>query len=99
MLRRLAIIKAAQGMGITLEDIGSLFAGFSDQANISPKDVEGLISLWKDLVQKKIDELIIFREQIDGCIGCGCLSNAQCPIRNKNDHLGKNNSGAVLLRL
>jgi MerR family redox-sensitive transcriptional activator SoxR len=38
------------------------------------------------------------RDQLDGCIGCGCLSLDQCPLRNPQDKLGKTEgAGATIL--
>jgi hypothetical protein len=37
------------------------------------------------------------RDQLDGCIGCGCLSMQECPLRNPLDALGAEGPGARLL--
>ncbi|VWC69495.1 Redox-sensitive transcriptional activator SoxR [Burkholderia aenigmatica] len=45
--------------------------------------------------------MIVAREkryQMDGCIGCGCLSMKDCPLRNPGDALRERGQGAVLLQ-
>ena len=43
------------------------------------------------------ETLTRLRNDLDGCIGCGCLSMRDCPLRNPGDRLGQQGSGAVLL--
>jgi MerR family redox-sensitive transcriptional activator SoxR len=37
------------------------------------------------------------RDYLDGCIGCGCLSVRQCPLRNPWDVLSEQGAGPRLL--
>lgn len=43
---------------------------------------------------QQIMNLLKLRQQLDQCIGCGCLSLDQCPLRNPDDQLGKESAGA-----
>ncbi|MNL76636.1 Redox-sensitive transcriptional activator SoxR [compost metagenome] len=49
------------------------------------------------MLTDRIRSLVQLRDQLDGCIGCGCLSMADCPLRNPSDHLSQLGEGAVLL--
>ena len=50
--------------------------------------------LKKALLDEKIIKLLQLRQQLDWCIGCGCLSMNECPLRNPNDQLGEQSAGA-----
>jgi len=97
VLRRIAVIKAAQTMGITLDEIKHTLATLPDQRTPTQKDWAALSKQWQTQLDERIAYMQRLRDRVDGCIGCGCLSMSKCPIYNKNDHLGENQSGAVLL--
>ena len=52
---------------------------------------------WRDMLDERIRSLVQLRDQLEGCIGCGCLSMEDCPLRNPGDRLGEFGDGAVLL--
>ncbi|MDY7803425.1 hypothetical protein U0E23_13255 [Burkholderia stagnalis] len=52
---------------------------------------------WRDLLNERIRKLTQLRDQMDGCIGCECLSMKDCPLRNPGDQLSERGQGAVLL--
>ena len=97
VLRRIAVIKAAQAMGITLDEIKQTLATLPDQRTPTQKDWSALSKHWQAQLDERIAYMQRLRDRVDGCIGCGCLSMSKCPIYNKNDHLGENQSGAVFL--
>ena len=97
VLRRMAVIKAAQAMGITLDEIKHTLATLPEQRTPTQKDWSALSKQWQAQLDERIAYMQRLRDRVDGCIGCGCLSMSKCPIYNKNDHLGENQSGAVLL--
>ena len=97
VLRRIAVIKAAQAMGITLEEVKQTLATLPDERTPTKKDWSALSKQWQTQLDERIAFMQRLRERVDGCIGCGCLSMEKCPIYNKDDYLGENQSGAVLL--
>ncbi|KPH65414.1 transcriptional regulator [Pseudoalteromonas porphyrae] len=97
VLRRVAVIKAAQTMGITLDDIKSTLDTLPEQRTPTKKDWSALSKKWQAQLDERIAYMQRLRDKVDGCIGCGCLSMNNCPIYNKDDHLGDEQSGAVLL--
>nr|WP_306301952.1 redox-sensitive transcriptional activator SoxR [Acetobacter persici] len=97
VLRRVSFVKAAQSLGISLGEILSLLKPFPSTEKLSAEDVSNMISLWKNMLQDRIERLTILSQHIDKCIGCGCLSRADCPLINDNDHLQSRGKGAVLL--
>ncbi|WP_166421039.1 redox-sensitive transcriptional activator SoxR [Pseudoalteromonas sp. Z1A8] len=97
VLRRVAVIKAAQAMGITLDEIKNTLATLPDNRTPTKQDWSALSKHWQAQLDEQITHMQRLRDRVDGCIGCGCLSLKSCPIYNKDDHLGDKESGAVLL--
>lgn len=97
VLRRIAIIKVAQRAGIPLKEIAAALATLPDLRTPTAEDWAKLSVKWKDDLNDRIARLTRLRDQLDGCIGCGCLSIDKCPLRNPYDELGKQGSGPRLL--
>eukprot|EP01031_Cornospumella_fuschlensis_P017455 gene17455-21347_t len=60
-------------------------------------DWHALSARWKAELDERIRRLTQLRDQLDGCIGCGCLTMEVCPLRNPGDELSDLGSGPVLL--
>jgi MerR family redox-sensitive transcriptional activator SoxR len=97
VLRRIAVIKAAQKVGINLDSIKSAIATLPNNRTPSKNDWEKLGTLWRDQLNDKISYLEKLRDSMTSCIGCGCLSMKSCPLYNKDDHLSIKGLGAVIL--
>ena len=97
VVRRVSVIKAAQKMGISLEDIREAFSGLPDQRTPTLRDWEKLSKRWRNELDWRIAYLERLRDSLAGCIGCGCLSMNTCPIYNEQDRLGAEGSGPVIL--
>ncbi|MFP5318498.1 MAG: redox-sensitive transcriptional activator SoxR [Acidimicrobiia bacterium] len=83
-LRRLAFIQVAQRVGLSLEEIGRALASLPGDAPTA-KDWRGLSAAWRPLLDERIRLLAGLRDDLDGCIGCGCLSIEHCRLRNPGD--------------
>ncbi|KFD25124.1 redox-sensitive transcriptional activator [Yokenella regensburgei ATCC 49455] len=97
VLRYVAIIKIAQRIGIPLSTISEGFGVLPEGHKLSPKDWASLSSQWREELNSRIHTLVALRDQLDGCIGCGCLSRTDCPLRNPGDKLGEKGPGAHFL--
>lgn len=97
VLRRVAVIKAAKKVGLTLEEIKASFALLPEQRTPTVKDWEKLAKSWKAALNAKIQNLENLRDSLTSCIGCGCLSLRKCPLYNPDDKLADKGDGAVLL--
>ena len=97
VLRRVAVIKAAQKVGISLDDIREALNTLPDSRTPNQQDWEKLSASWQRALDERIAYLRRLRDYMDGCIGCGCLSMAKCPLYNPEDKLGGSGTGAVLL--
>lgn len=97
VLRRISVIKAAQKIGISLEEIKTALSALPEKRTPDTRDWEILASHWRKDLDARITYLEKLRDSLSGCIGCGCLSMKNCPIYNADDKLAKEGPGAVLL--
>ena len=93
VLRRVAVIKVAQRMGVPLAEIAQALAHLPGNRVPGKKDLGKLSSHWKEQLDERIATLTQLRNQLDSCIGCGCLSLKVCPLRNHEDCLGDQGAG------
>ena len=82
MVRRIAIIKIAQRVGISLKEVQDIFIDLPKNKSATKKDWQRMSIKWHEQLNEKISSLLLLRDQLDQCIGCGCLSLKQCPLRN-----------------
>jgi MerR family transcriptional regulator, redox-sensitive transcriptional activator SoxR len=97
VLRRVAVIKVAQRTGISLADIRKALATLPEKRTPTDQDWKNLSARWREQLNDRIERLMRLRDQMDGCIGCGCLSLRTCPLRNPWDRLGADGPGPRLL--
>lgn len=94
VLRRVAIIRIAQEVGISLAEIGEALASLPEGRTPTRDDWGLLSTAWRDALDHKIAQLKKLRDGLTDCIGCGCMSIDKCPLRNKNDRLAREGTGA-----
>ncbi len=97
VLRRVAVIKVAQRIGISLASISAALAALPAERTPAAADWARMSRLWRAELDERITRLTRLRDQLDGCIGCGCLSIKACKLRNPLDELGDRGNGAQLL--
>jgi MerR family redox-sensitive transcriptional activator SoxR len=97
VLRRVAVIKVAQRIGIPLASIGTALASLPEGRTPTAADWAQLSSVWRKELDERIAQLTRLRDQLDSCIGCGCLSIEACRLRNPLDELSDQGSGPQLL--
>ena|SRR5579859_8191924 len=97
MLRRVALIKVAQRTGIPLAEIKAALDSLPMNRAPSVEDWRRLSAGWRADLDTRIRTLTAMRDQLDSCIGCGCLSLGECPLRNPGDQLAERGPGAHLL--
>ncbi|PHM36743.1 transcriptional regulator [Xenorhabdus mauleonii] len=98
VLRYLAIIKVAQSAGIPLKEIQEVLCQFPPNSNLTAEQWQVISSQWRDTLNNRINMLTKLRNHLNSCIGCGCLSLTDCPLRNPNDILGEKGTGAIILK-
>jgi MerR family redox-sensitive transcriptional activator SoxR len=97
VLRRVAVIKVAQRAGIPLARIRAALATLPDERTPNAADWARLSAAWREELDSRIARLTRLRDQLDDCIGCGCLSIERCPLRNPFDRLAEEGPGPRLL--
>lgn len=97
VLRRVAVIKVAQSTGLPLATIRNALESLPEGRVPTVKDWTRLSATWRADLDDRIAKLTRLRDQLNGCIGCGCLSLKTCPLRNPSDRLSRQGSGARLL--
>jgi len=95
--RRVAIIKVAQRAGVSLKEIGEALAHLPQDRAPTAEDWANLSAGWRNALDERIRRLTAIRDQLSECIGCGCLSLSQCPLRNPEDRLAREGAGARLI--
>lgn len=94
-LRRLAFIRAAQRVGLSLEAIRGALDTLPADRTPTRADWTRLSRLWRDHLDARIGDLQRLRDQLDRCIGCGCLSLRTCTLSNPQDALSARGSGVT----
>ena len=97
MLRRLAFIRAARNVGLSLEEVADALAKLPDSRTPTRADWAGLSKTWRARLDDQIAGLMALRDNLASCIGCGCLSLKRCAISNPGDTAAVAGSGAVYL--
>ncbi|HMF79289.1 MAG TPA: redox-sensitive transcriptional activator SoxR [Bryobacteraceae bacterium] len=97
VLRQVSIIRVAQRLGIPLATIHEAFSALPQGRTPTTEDWSQLSARWRAILDDRIERLTRLRDQLNGCIGCGCLSLGACPLRNPYDRLSKEGPGARLL--
>lgn len=93
VLRRVAVIKVAQEVGISLSGIAAALASLPEGRTPSRRDWSLISIRWRDDLDRRIARLQALRDSLDDCIGCGCLSLKKCRLRNPGDRLGEEGPG------
>jgi MerR family transcriptional regulator, redox-sensitive transcriptional activator SoxR len=97
VLRRVSLIKVAQGLGVSLTEIKKCLDQLPKGKKPSTADWKIASKQWKKHLEDRIFKLTKLKNQLNSCIGCGCLSLRECPLRNPFDILRAKGSGPRLL--
>jgi len=97
VLRRVSIVKVAQRVGIPLASIKAALDSLPKGRTPTDRDWRKLSAQWQADLDRRIGKLARLRDLLTGCIGCGCLSMRDCPLRNPWDELSERGAGPQLL--
>lgn len=92
-IRRLSFIMIAQQFGFTLPDIRGFLTDLPGGRTPTPEDWTRISLNFRDRLDQRIETLQKLRDNLDGCIGCGCLSLPKCRLYNPDDHARGNGPG------
>lgn len=94
VLRRLAVVRAAQHVGLSLDEVRVAFGGLAVDAAPTRRQWARMSATWRAGLDERIAELEQVRDNLASCVGCGCLSMRQCALYNVQDVLSASGSGA-----
>src|SRR5579875_1953353 len=97
MLRRLAFIRAARNIGLSLDEVAATLRSLPAGRTPTRTDWARLSAGWRDRLDGQIAALVALRDGLDSCIGCGCLSLDRCAISNPGDSARADGPGAAYL--
>ena len=92
-IRRVSFILIAQKLGLALAEIEAQLAALPQGRAPTLSDWQGISRRMRFEIDQRINLLSRTRNQLDQCIGCGCLSLQKCQLYNKDDRQGANGSG------
>jgi MerR family redox-sensitive transcriptional activator SoxR len=96
-LRRLAFIRAARNVGLTLDEVAEALEKLPESRTPNRTDWAKLSKQWRGRLDDQIAGLVALRDSLDSCIGCGCLSLKRCAMSNPADVAAAGGAGAVYL--
>ncbi|CCH88197.1 Redox-sensitive transcriptional activator soxR [Modestobacter italicus] len=94
VLRRLAFVRAAQNVGLSLAEIRSALGTLPEGRTPTARDWARLSAGWRSRLDEQIAALTQLRDGLDSCIGCGCLSLDRCALSNAGDLAAQEGPGA-----
>lgn len=97
-IRRLSFVLIAQRLGLSLGEIQTALARLPQGRTPNAADWQWISTGLRQRIDSQIASLEKVRDDLDGCIGCGCLSLKKCALYNANDKWGETGSGPRVLR-
>ena len=96
-LRRVAFIRIAQQVGVSLDEIRAALSELPENRTPTRADWARLSARWRRRLDERIALMERLRDQLTGCIGCGCLSLSRCKLVNPGDRIASRGAGAQIL--
>jgi MerR family transcriptional regulator, redox-sensitive transcriptional activator SoxR len=97
VLRRLAFVRAAQSVGLSLDEVREALATLPESRTPTRADWARLSRTWRARLDEQIAALEALRDGLASCIGCGCLSLRRCALSNPGDRVADAGPGARFL--
>jgi MerR family transcriptional regulator, redox-sensitive transcriptional activator SoxR len=97
MLRRIAFIRAAQRVGLSLDEIHAALSTLPNGRTPTKSDWERVSRTWTARLDRQIADLYRLKAKLTGCVGCGCLSMRTCVLSNPDDEQGELGPGPAWL--
>lgn len=97
VLRRLAFIRAARHVGLTLDEVRAALDELPRGRTPTRADWTRISRHWRKRLDEEIEALVALRDGLDSCIGCGCLSLKRCGMSNPGDVAARYGPGAQYL--
>lgn len=92
-LRRVAMIRIAQRVGIPLSNVAAILALLPDGRTPTRQDWARISECWQAELDDRINHMLQLRDDFRDCVGCGCLSIDRCALANPYDELAARGAG------
>ena len=92
-IRRVSFVLIAQRLGLALDEIEQQLSNLPEGRNPTQGDWQRISRSMREQIDKRIGLLTRTRNQLDQCIGCGCLRLDKCRLYTKDDRLGLKGPG------
>lgn len=92
-IRRLSFVMIAQQFGFSLPEIRALLSRLPGGRTPTPQDWADISVEFRAVLDSRIETLQRLRDNLDGCIGCGCLSLPKCALYNPADRAAARGPG------
>lgn len=96
-IRRISFIRIAQRVGLSLDEIGAALATLPTTTAPNERDWARLSASWRHRLDEQISLIESLRDDLDQCIGCGCLSVSSCSLLNPGDRAAARGAGPRFL--
>ena len=96
-IRRVSFILIAQKLGLGLVEIEAELSQLPQGRTPTLNDWQRISRSMRGAIDEKIKLLTRTRNQLDQCIGCGCLSLQKCQLYNKDDRMAASGMGPRLV--
>lgn len=96
-IRRLSFVMVAQQFDFSIEQIREQLNALPANRNPTKKDWGRISQKFRNHLDAKIETLTKLRDNLDGCIGCGCLSLEKCKLYNPQDRAKERGTGPRFL--
>jgi MerR family redox-sensitive transcriptional activator SoxR len=93
VLRRVALIRVAQRVGIPLAEVAAVLALLPENRTPTRRDWQRISQRWQGELEARIRHLQQLRDSFTDCVGCGCLSIDRCRLANPADRLASHGAG------
>ncbi len=97
VIRRVSFIQFAQRIGVSLEEIREVLDELPANRTPDDDDWARVSRRWRSRLDEHIAMLQRLRDNLDGCIGCGCLSMSHCSVFNPDDRVAARGPGPRLV--
>ncbi|MFY0618084.1 MULTISPECIES: redox-sensitive transcriptional activator SoxR [unclassified Shimia] len=84
-IRRLSFVMISQSLGFSIAEIRAALSRLPENRTPTKSDWQAISEIFRETLDQRILQMTKLRNQLDGCIGCGCLSLSNCKLYNPDD--------------
>ncbi|MES2989276.1 MAG: redox-sensitive transcriptional activator SoxR [Pseudomonadota bacterium] len=92
-IRRVSFALIAQQLGFTLPQIATELARLPQERAPNAAEWRRISAGFRKVIEERVAQLQRTLDDLDGCIGCGCLSLKKCALYNPEDRAARNGTG------